>query len=645
MIGANDVTSRTRPAVSVRHLADAVRRLTAAGCEVVVGTCPDLGTIRPIAQPLRTFARRWSREMAAAQTVAVVEAGGRTVSLGSVLGPAFASDRSMFSVDEFHPSAVGYAQAAAVLLPSVADAVGVWPAPPTAACAPSAAAPCARSPGPRRGRPAGPAPRSSRPRCAAPTPARAARGRCCAAAGPPTSRRPSRWRSRRRPPPSAEGRRGRACRALPRSSFGGDPSSADRPRTRLIVEDPMPEAVIVATARSPIGRAFKGSLKDLRPDDLAATIVRAALDKVPALDPHDIDDLMLGCGLPGGEQGYNMGRVVAILLGMDHLPGTTITRYCSSSLQTTRMAMHAIKAGEGDVFISAGVEMVSRFVKGNSDSLPDTQNPVFADARGPRRQGRRERRRLAGPTRARTATSPTSTSRWARPRRTSRCSRTSPGRRWTSSPSAARTWPRRPSTTASGSGRSPRSPRPTAPSSARTTARGPAPPSRRCRRLKPVFRPDGRVTAGNACPLNDGAAAVIVMSDTKARELGLTPLARIVSTAVTGLSPEIMGYGPVEASKLALKRAGMSIGDIDLVEINEAFAAQVIPSYRDLGIDIDQLNVHGGAIAVGHPFGMTGARITGTLINGLQTQDKTFGLETMCVGGGMGMAMVLERLS
>jgi acetyl-CoA C-acetyltransferase len=406
----------------------------------------------------------------------------------------------------------------------------------------------------------------------------------------------------------------------------------------------MPEAVIVATARSPIGRAFKGSLKDLRPDDLAATIVRAALDKVPALDPTDIDDLMLGCGLPGGEQGYNMGRVVSVLLGMDHLPGTTITRYCSSSLQTTRMAMHAIKAGEGDVFISAGVEMVSRFVKGNSDSHPDTQNPRFADAQA----------RVA-----KTAESGADT--WTDPRENGDVpdiyvamgqtaenlallkdvSRQEMDEFAVRSQNLAEEaidngfWEREitPVTTPDGTVVSkddgPR---------AGTTLEG-------ISGLKPVFRPDGRVTAGNACPLNDGAAAVIVMSDTKARELGLTPLARIVSTAVTGLSPEIMGYGPVDATNLALQRAGMTIDDIDLVEINEAFAAQVIPSYRDLGIDIDKLNVHGGAIAVGHPFGMTGARITGTLINGLQTKDKTFGVETMCVGGGQGMAMVLERLS
>jgi acetyl-CoA C-acetyltransferase len=406
----------------------------------------------------------------------------------------------------------------------------------------------------------------------------------------------------------------------------------------------MPEAVIVATARSPIGRAFKGSLKDLRPDDLTATIVRAALDKVPALDPTDIDDLILGCGLPGGEQGHNMGRVVSVLLGMDHLPGTTITRYCSSSLQSTRMAMHAIKAGEGDVFISAGVEMVSRFVKGNSDSLPDTQNPAFADAQA----------RVA-------KTAESGADSWTDPRENGDVpdiyvamgqtaenlallkdvSRQEMDEFAVRSQNLAEKaidegfWEREitPVTTPDGTVVSkddgPR---------AGTTLEG-------ISGLKPVFRPDGRVTAGNACPLNDGAAAVVVMSDTKARDLGLTPLARIVSTAVTGLSPEIMGYGPVDASKLALQRAGMSIGDIDLVEINEAFAAQVIPSYRDLGIDIDKLNVHGGAIAVGHPFGMTGARITGTLLNGLQTTDGTFGLETMCVGGGMGMAMVLERLS
>ncbi|MER7400001.1 acetyl-CoA C-acetyltransferase [Streptomyces sp. NPDC000151] len=406
----------------------------------------------------------------------------------------------------------------------------------------------------------------------------------------------------------------------------------------------MPEAVIVSAARSPIGRAFKGSLKDLRPDDLTSEIIKAALAKVPELDPRDIDDLMLGCGLPGGEQGNNLGRIVAVQMGMDHLPGCTVTRYCSSSLQTSRMALHAIKAGEGDVFISAGVETVSRFAKGNSDSLPDTHNPFFAEA-----EARTE------------AVAQTTGSTWHDPRedglvpdayismgqtaenlaRLKGVTRQDMDEFGVRSQNLAEQaikngfWEREitpvtlPDGTVVSKDDGPR---------AGVTLEG-------VQGLKPVFRPDGLVTAGNCCPLNDGAAALVIMSDTKARELGLTPLARIVSTGVSGLSPEIMGLGPVEASKQALRRAGLSIGDIDLVEINEAFAAQVIPSARDLGIDEDKLNVNGGAIAVGHPFGMTGARITGTLINSLQWHDKQFGLETMCVGGGQGMAMVIERLS
>ncbi|MEU0280382.1 acetyl-CoA C-acetyltransferase [Streptomyces sp. NPDC088147] len=406
----------------------------------------------------------------------------------------------------------------------------------------------------------------------------------------------------------------------------------------------MPEAVIVSAARSPIGRAFKGSLKELRPDDLTATIIEAALAKVPQLDPRDIDDLMLGCGLPGGEQGHNLGRIVAVQLGMDHLPGCTITRYCSSSLQTSRMALHAIKAGEGDVFISAGVEMVSRSVNGSSDGMPGTHNPVFADAE------------------ARTAEVAQSTGAgWHDPRedglvpdayiamgqtaenlaRLKGITRQDMDEFGVRSQNLAEEaikngfWEREitPVTTPDGTvvakDDGPR---------AGVTLEG-------VQGLKPAFRPDGLVTAGNCCPLNDGAAALVIMSDTKARELGLTPLARIVSTGVTGLSPEIMGYGPVEASRQALSRAGLTIDDIDLVEINEAFAAQVIPSYRDLGVPLEKLNVNGGAIAVGHPFGMTGARITGTLINSLQFHDKQFGLETMCVGGGQGMAMVIERMS
>jgi acetyl-CoA C-acetyltransferase len=406
----------------------------------------------------------------------------------------------------------------------------------------------------------------------------------------------------------------------------------------------MPEAVIVATARSPIGRAHKGSLTTIRPDNLAAAIVSAALAKVPQLDPKDIDDLMLGCGLPGGEQGFNLARVVAVLLGYDQLPGTTVNRYCSSSLQTTRMAFHAIKAGEGDVFISAGVECVSRGVKGTSDTLPDTRNPLFDDAR------------------ARTAQAAESSSpAWHDPRQDGQLPDIYLAMGQTAENVAAlRGITRREqdefgvrsqnlAEKAIADGFWQREITPvTLPSGEAVSADdGPRPGTtlEKVAGLKPVFRPDGTVTAGNCCPLNDGAAAVVVMSDTKAAELGITPLARIVSTGVSALSPEIMGLGPVEASRQALRRAGMAISDIDLVEINEAFAAQVIPSYRDLGIDLDRLNINGGAIAVGHPFGMTGARITTTLLNSLSFHDKTTGLETMCVGGGQGMAMIVERLS
>ncbi|MFP5068459.1 acetyl-CoA C-acetyltransferase [Pseudonocardia nantongensis] len=406
----------------------------------------------------------------------------------------------------------------------------------------------------------------------------------------------------------------------------------------------MPEAVIVAAARSPIGRANKGSLAGMRPDDLTVQMVRAALDQVPALDPSEIDDLMLGCGLPGGEQGNNMARIVAVQLGYDSLPGTTITRYCSSSLQTTRMALHAIKAGEGDVFVSAGVETVSRFARGTSDSWPDTHNPLFADAE------------------ARTAAAAEKGAEgWTDPREQNllpdayigmgqtaeNLARLKDVSREEMDRFAVRSQNRAEQAIADGFFAREITPV-TLPDGARVdTDDGPRPGTTydKLAELKPVFRPDGRITAGNACPLNDGAAALVVMSDVKAEQLGITPLARVVSTGVTGLSPEIMGYGPVEASNQALRRAGLTIDDIDLVEINEAFAAQVLPSARDLGIDEEKLNVHGGAIALGHPFGMTGARITGTLLNGLRARDGRYGLETMCVGGGQGMAMVLERLS
>ena len=405
----------------------------------------------------------------------------------------------------------------------------------------------------------------------------------------------------------------------------------------------MPEAVIVSAVRSPIGRARKGSLASIRPDDLATQMVAAALAKVPDLDPAEIDDLMLGCGQPAGQSGFNIARVVAVQLGYDFLPGVTVNRYCSSSLQTTRMALHAIKAGEGDVFVSAGVESVSSFVTGNADGLPDTKNPLFDEAQArsaklaeggvkwtdPRAEGLLPDVYVAMGQTAENVASFTGISREDQDR-------------W-----GVRSHNLAEEAIKSGFFEREITPVTLADGTVVTTDDGPRPGTtyEAVSQLKPVFRPDGTVTAGNACPLNDGAAALVIMSDTKAKELGLTPLARIVSTGVSGLSPEIMGLGPIDATRKALANANMSLDDIDLFEINEAFAVQVLGSARELGIDEDKLNVSGGAIALGHPFGMTGARITTTLINNLRTHDKQFGVETMCVGGGQGMAMVLERLS
>ena len=404
----------------------------------------------------------------------------------------------------------------------------------------------------------------------------------------------------------------------------------------------MPEAVIVSAVRSPIGRARKGSLRDLRADDMAAQMVTAALDAVPGLDPAEIDDLILGCGIPEGEQGQNMGRIVAIRAGLDAVPGTTITRFCSSSVQTTRMALHAIRAGEGEVFISAGVESASRLGHGRSEE--DTRNPAFREAwersarraeggapswTNPRDDGHLPDIYIAMGQTAENVAQIRGISRRAQDEYAVR------SQNLAEKSQESGFWSREitplvlPDGTTVSQDDSPR---------AGTTVEAVS-------ALDPVFRPDGTVTAGNACPLNDGAAALVIMSDTKAAQLGLTPLARIVSTGLSALSPEIMGLGPVGASRQALARAGMSIGDIDQVEINEAFAAQVLPSAEDLDIPLDRLNVNGGAIALGHPWGMTGARITATLLNSLREHDGQFGLETMCVGGGQGMAMIIERLS
>ncbi|WP_367130439.1 acetyl-CoA C-acetyltransferase [Saccharothrix sp. HUAS TT1] len=400
----------------------------------------------------------------------------------------------------------------------------------------------------------------------------------------------------------------------------------------------MPEAVVVATSRSPIGRARKGSLVDLRPDDLAAQVVAAALAKVPELDPGELTDLHLGCAEPQDEHGQNAARRIAVQLGLDGLPGTTVNRFCASSAQTARMAFHAIKAGEGHAFISAGVECVSRYRHGDPHL-----NPLFDEAR------------------ARTQRTAETNEPWHDPRADGElpdyyismgqtaenvATLLGIGRR-DQDEFGVRSHNLAEKAIADGFYDREITPVTLPDGTVVSTDDGP----RRgvtydaVSALKPSFRPDGTVTPGNCCPLNDGAAAVIVMSDVRAKELGVTPLARIVSTGVSGLSPEIMGLGPVEATEQALVHANLRIEDIDLVEINEAFAVQVLGSQRALGIDMDKLNVHGGAIALGHPFGSTGARIMTTLINGMRARDAQFGLETMCVGGGQGMAIILERLS
>ncbi len=399
----------------------------------------------------------------------------------------------------------------------------------------------------------------------------------------------------------------------------------------------MPEAVIVSTSRTAIGRANKGSFVDVRPDDMSSFILMDVMGKID-LDPTEVEDVIWGIGQPGGEGGYNIARVISSLKGLE-IPGVTVNRYCSSSLQTIRMAAHAIKAGEGDCFVAGGVETVSRYSQGAADTGSHNMKFTDAESRTQSRAGGGAETWQApeglpdiyiamGQT-AENVVQQTGISR----QRQDEWGVQSQNRAEAAQARGLFEQEITPYTLADG------------------TVVGQDDGIRagttyeKVSTLNPVFRPDGTVTAGNACPLNDGAAAVVVMSDTKAKALGLDPIARIVSSGVSALNPEIMGLGPIDASRQALARAGMTVADLDQVEINEAFAVQVIGSADVLGLDESKLNPNGGAIALGHPFGMTGARIMTTLLNGLGDSGGTVGLETMCVGGGQGMAMIVERLN
>ncbi|HZA19234.1 MAG TPA: acetyl-CoA C-acyltransferase [Actinomycetota bacterium] len=387
----------------------------------------------------------------------------------------------------------------------------------------------------------------------------------------------------------------------------------------------MPEAVIVSATRTPVGRAKKGSLVDVRPDDLLAFAIRTAIEKAPEVDLGEIVDVMVGCGFPEQKQGMNLARRASLLAGLpDHVPGTTVNRFCASSLQTIRMAFHAIRAGEGDAFVAAGVESISQ-VDGYPKDMDELHPKLFGDDA-----------EIANVYIPMGMTAENVAERYD-------VSREDMDR------FAQRSQERAVAAQESGFFGREISPYPKDDGTMVEKDDGPRPTStlEKLAALEPSFKPDGRVTAGNSCPLNDGAAAVLVMSSERADQLGVTPLARIIASSVSGVAPEIMGVGPIEAVRKVLKQADMSIEDIEVVELNEAFAAQVLPVCRELGIDPfgDVLNPHGGAIALGHPYGMTGARIMCTLLNDLQTHDKTIGLETMCVGGGQGMAMIVERLS
>jgi acetyl-CoA C-acetyltransferase len=382
----------------------------------------------------------------------------------------------------------------------------------------------------------------------------------------------------------------------------------------------LPEAVIVAATRTPIGRARKGSLVDARPDDLAAFAIDAVLTKIPELDRAEIVDVMVGCGFPQDKQGMNLARRAALLADVpETVPGTTVNRFCASSLQTIRMAFHAIRAGEGDAYVAAGVESITQ-VDGYPKNAEELHPKLFGDDAP-----------IANVYIPMGLTAENVAERW-------NVSREDMDR------FAQQSQERAVAAQESGFFK-----REITPWDGVVKDDGPRAEStlEKLSQLEPAFKPGGKVTAGNSCPLNDGAAAVVVMSDTRARELGITPLARIIASSVSGVAPEIMGVGPIEAVRKALRQAGMTIDEVDVVELNEAFAAQVIPVCSEIGVDpfSDKLNPHGGAIALGHPYGMTGARIMNTLLNDLKTLDRTIGVETMCVGGGQGMAMVVERLN
>jgi acetyl-CoA C-acetyltransferase len=397
----------------------------------------------------------------------------------------------------------------------------------------------------------------------------------------------------------------------------------------------MPEAVIVDAIRTPIGRAVKGSLKTVRADDLAAIPLKALIERNPQLDQSTIGDVMMGCGYGEGEAGYNIGRLASLLAGIDyHVPGCTVNRFCASSLQTTRMAFHAIKVGEGDTYIAAGVEAVSRAGQGapfefhpKLDGSPGSLYNAYismgmtaenvADERKVSREAQDE---------------------WAFVSQTRAVAAQESGH--FDKEIVPVTVPAHKDVDKEGNEID-------VPETVVTKDDGPRAGTtlEKLASLKPVFKEGGSVTAGNACPLNDGAAALLVMSDEKAKAEGFTPRARIIASTVAAIRPEVMGLGPIPAIEALLKNTGMSMSDIDVVEINEAFAAQIVPCKETLGIDDDKLNPFGGAIALGHPFGMTGARIMTTLLNDLETLDKTYGIESMCVAGGMGMAMLVERLN